>query len=371
MQVLGPQDNGDAPFRQTLANASICPRKVLLTLALHDLPAADPEHRRSRSIVHAGYGPLHQASEGRSPAERTSSQALGRVRAALVANAISATALVGPAVWIAWNHFTRGDAFDFVARVTAYRRALGEGTDESILARLIAYPIALAKELPEIAIPFAAALLLAAVPRLRPTIVARLRRHAAPLSLAAVQVVALAAALVKDGAPTHHPERAVLFPALAMAVFVADVAVGLAPKLPRALAYVAGAALFVRAAAIPLAGRASFAQRESEVAMGQVVANKTRPEAKILIEVTDYGYFAILASSGRPESFELDRDLDPRHPIVPPVFDDDADHIAWLRERGVDYLIGPRDESAPVELRFEGTITYPTKRHRISQVPRE
>ncbi len=135
--------------------------------------------------------------------------------------------MAGPVAWVVWNRFAHGEALHFVARVTAYRRALGEGANEGVLARLGAYPVAFAREMPEVVVPFAIAVAMAVVPQWRAAILARLQRSAAPLGLAAVQVAALATALVKDGAPTHHPERAVLFPALAMAVFVADVAVGI------------------------------------------------------------------------------------------------------------------------------------------------
>jgi hypothetical protein len=253
--------------------------------------------------------------------------------------------------------------------VTAYRRALGDTSNESILARLVAYPIALAKELPEVAIPFVVVGLLAAVPRLRPAIVMRLRRHAAPLTLAAVQIAALAVALVKDGAPTHHPERAVLFPALAMAVFVADVALALAPKLPRALAPIVGAGLFVRAAVTPLVAHDAFAHRESEVEIGALVAAKTPPGARVLIQNVDYGYFAIEAASGRPEAFELDRNLDPRDPVQAPAFIGDDDFGDWLRERHLDYVISPRDEKRPLGWRFHHSESFPTKGHALSKVP--
>jgi hypothetical protein len=301
----------------------------------------------------------------------------GAVRARAIAAALPASivAIAGPIAWIAWNRAAHGDALHFVARVTAYRRALGEGANESVLARLVAYPAALAAEMPEVAIPAALVLLAALVPRVRGAMAPRWKRHAAPLVLALVQIVALAAALVKDGAPTHHPERAVLFPALALVVMVSDAAVALAPDLLRSragmriAAVAAGLLLLGRAVATPIARRDAFAQRDSEVAMGALVSSKAPRDARIYLEATDYGYFAIFASSGRPESFVLDHDLDPRHPTERPIFATSQAFAAWLRERGFTYVVSPRQDGAPPASRFEGTASWPTKRHVLSAVP--
>ena len=49
-----------------------------------------------------------------------------------------------------------------------------------------------------------------------------LRPYRAPATLAALQIAALSAALVRDGAPTHHPERATLVGLLVLALVVGD-----------------------------------------------------------------------------------------------------------------------------------------------------
>ena len=301
------------------------------------------------------------------------------VRSRIAIASCSIVAIAGPALWIAWNRVAHGDPFHFVARVTAYRRALGEATNESVLARLAAYPVALAKEMPEVAILFVAALAIVAIPSHRRTIARTLRAHAAPLILAIVQIAALSVALVKDGAPTHHPERAVLFPAFAMALFVAHVAASLvAPatangpahgRVPRILVSAISAALFARAAATPLLDRSFYAHRESEVAMGRLVASAARPQDRALIEVTDYGYFAIEAASGRPEMFETDRVLDPRWGTAAPTYSSDDARLQDLRARGVAFVIDAPETAALRTPRFKDSLSKATERHRLSALP--
>lgn len=289
----------------------------------------------------------------------------------------SIVALAGPATWIAWNRVAHGDPFHFVARVTAYRRALGEASNESVIARLVAYPVALAKEMPEVAVPFVALVILVAAPRSRRVVVDRLRASGPVLALAGAQIAALSFALVKDGAPTHHPERAVLFPAFAMTLVIADVAIALTTRAEaplrsrwaRALAIACGAGLFTRAAAAPILDRSWYAHRESEVAMGRLVARETPADARVLIEVKDYGYFAIEASSGRPERFDTDRELDPRFRTAAPTYDSEAAFVRDLRARGFAFVIDAPDDDARGASRWEGAPSWRTERHRLSRVP--
>lgn len=319
-------------------------------------------------------GATERAGEAAEPASRPAPHGAGErpesLRNRTIASVlISLAAIAGPVAWIAWNRIAHGDALHFVARVTAYRRALGDATNEGVLARLVAYPVAFAREMPEVAVPFLAYLALAASPRIRAEIVVRLRRHRAPLLLAVVQIVALAAALVKDGAPTHHPERAVLFPAFVIAVFVSDAASSLTANIRPAIPLLLAAALLARAVMIPITKREAFAQRDSEVAIGALLRDKTKPSDRVMIEATDYGYFAVQAASGRPEMFELDRDLDPRHPSPPPGIEDPKEYAQWLRERHLDYLVSPLPVDGPVRLRFERGMVFATSRHALSQVP--
>ncbi|MEZ4295620.1 MAG: glycosyltransferase family 39 protein [Polyangiaceae bacterium] len=301
--------------------------------------------------------------------------------------AASLLAVAGPISWIAWNRLAHGDAFHFVARVTAYRRALGESASESMLARLVAYPGALVREMPEIVIPSLVVAVLAAMPSRRARVLPGLRACAAPLALAAVQVVALSLALVKDGAPTHHPERAVLFPALALVITCAATLphvlrrapttaltpAELAPSEepprtpPRSrIAWLAIAGvLLARAAVMPAVARAqgpaapglgphlvrlvtpreAFIDRSPEEDIGALAAREAPAGRPIFIAgVQDYAYFAIFAGSGRPDDFVLDREIDPRKP---PTDNTPAALARRLRESGATHVIARIDGAGP------------------------
>jgi len=67
-----------------------------------------------------------------------------------------------------------------------------------------------------------------------------------------------------------------------------------------------------------------------------------RPGQKVLAEVTDYGYLAILAGSGRPEDFIPDRSLDPRTTLARSSFESVALLDARVDEIGARAVVGRR-----------------------------
>jgi hypothetical protein len=224
-------------------------------------------------------------------------------RALLGAGAI---AIAGPLAWMVWNRVAHGDALHFLARVAAYRQALGAA--DGAAGRLWAYPVAMVREEPEIA-----ALLVIGAVTCGVGWKARLSPYARPAAMVAAQIAALSLAMIKDGAPTHHPERAVLAALL--------------------LAATAGGALFVHAArsraawkigailgGVVLAGaigrsgapREGFVHREDEEAAGRAAAAMAARGERVLVEVVDYGHLAVTAALGRPEDVEADRSVDPR-----------------------------------------------------------
>jgi Dolichyl-phosphate-mannose-protein mannosyltransferase len=254
--------------------------------------------------------------------------------------AAAALSLIGPIAWMAWNRHAHGDALHFVARVTAYRKALG-GEEPGALARLVAYPIALVREEPELFSALAVAIGLLALGGL-PALRARLGRFARPAALVAAQIAALSLAMVKDGAPTHHPERAVLLAMLLAALVLGDLAAALftAPLRVRVIAgalgisAIAGGVLVRRA--FPGEG---FTPRLSEAAIGRAARERMEPGDRALIEVADYGHLAIVAALGRPEDAVLDRSIDPRDPKVASSFDDQPALLARLAAVHVRYAI--------------------------------
>ena len=135
-------------------------------------------------------GSLQRSDPSPGPSTRTAR----RVSCALVA-------LAGPALWMAWNAHAHGSALHFLARVSTFRRAIG-AADVPVCDKLLDYPRALVEESPEAAVLGAcgaAGLLLHRDVR---------GRWAWPAGAALGVMVFLVLGDLGDGAPTHHPARA-------------------------------------------------------------------------------------------------------------------------------------------------------------------
>ncbi|AUX47179.1 hypothetical protein SOCE26_086910 [Sorangium cellulosum] len=278
---------------------------------------------------------------------------LGQGRAAQVKLAAAAlVALAGPVAWIAWNRVAHGEALHFLARVAAYRSALGP-RDDGTLVRLFAYPAAMVREEPELFLSLVALAVIAwrvrrragAAPAARPfpPLLRAALPYVLPGAVAAFQIAALSLALVRDGAPTHHPERATLLALLLVALAVGDLSVrafrGASPGVRRALAGAALGVLLIGLYYRPHLRREHFNPRSDEVAIGRAAAELSRPGASILLEVVDYGYLATLAALGRPGRVHPDRSIDPRDPPVRSSFDDRVSLARRAAEVGAAYLI--------------------------------
>jgi hypothetical protein len=132
-------------------------------------------------------------------------------RAHLVAAAIAA---IAPLAWMAWNAHAHGSPVHFFHRVSSFKRAIGEGSSDTTAALLL-YPRLLLKTRPELA---AAALL--GLLALRDEDVRR--RWLVPLACIGAQLAFLAIGNARDGAPAHHPERALLGVTVLAAMFAVD-----------------------------------------------------------------------------------------------------------------------------------------------------
>lgn len=223
----------------------------------------------------------------------------------------AALALAGPIAWLGWNRVRHGDALHFLARVAAYRQALGDG---GAPGRLLGYPLAMVREEPEIVALFAAAALVTLAGGGVRGVRERLAPYARPGLIAIALIAALSLAMLKDGAPTHHPERAVLAPLLLIAVaggaLSARALLTGGSRLARGLALAGAVAL---AAGIGRRGPGEgFMPRADEVALGRALATRAPPGEPALVEVADYGYLAVEAALGRPEDAVPDRSVDPR-----------------------------------------------------------
>jgi 4-amino-4-deoxy-L-arabinose transferase-like glycosyltransferase len=225
-------------------------------------------------------------------------------RASLFAAAL---ALLGPAVWSIWNAHAHGSPTHYLDRVAAYKQAIDQG---AIAERLTAYFLAVFRAEPEL---MAAATLLVWVAR--DALRTELRRWSRPVILLVVLLVTLTISSVKGGAPTHHPERALLALHLFVAIVVARAAV-LASRAellqPRhvviALLVFGGGIASLRAT---LLFKESVAHRRAELAIGREIRDTVPAGERVFLEVVDYGYFAVLAASERPWDFELSGKVDP------------------------------------------------------------
>ena len=284
-------------------------------LCVHDAARSPANSRRP---MRDGAGAVGTLSTGAARAPKGAARAPSREL--LLAAGL---ALLGPVLWVLWNHHAHGDALDFLARVTAYRRAaLGEG-GPGTLETLIAYPIAMMRHEPELAVLL---VVVAVAARVWAPTSLDARRWMRPAALAVLLVAGLSIASVRDGAPTHHPERAVLVVLLLAAVFAGGVGYSLGRRASvRARAGLGAAAVLVGGLGAawmrPSAGIGGFVQRQDEVAIGCAAGQSLRPGERVLVEVVDYGYFALMAAMGRPEDAVADRDLDPRLPQRPSSFE--------------------------------------------------
>jgi hypothetical protein len=221
--------------------------------------------------------------------------------------ACAAVAVAGPALWMAWNAYAHGSPVHFVARVTAFRRAIG-AADVPVHEKLLGFPRALVSEVPEAAVLGVcgvAGVLLSASLR---------RRWAGALGLAIAIVAFLVIGDLGDGAPTHHPARAlgaVAWILIGAGVDALGAALGsVAAPAGRwasglAATVVAGAwiaTLPARWAASP--GNTDYERRDAQVARGLELRRLDAPSATIT--PCQFEHFALLAAWGEPERARVD-----------------------------------------------------------------
>jgi hypothetical protein len=248
-----------------------------------------------------------------------------------VAAAAAAIALFAPLAWMAHNQLAHGDALHFAARVSAYREALGGGG-----AAGGSYMLDLARKEPELSV-LGAAVLLATPGAWRSALA---RRRAWLTSVALFATLSLSAAL--GASATHHPERSLLLLWLLLAIAV-GAGMRAALRGPSQLRFSLVALVALPLAALVLrpwyARIDAFIARNDEVALGETIAASGGAEP-VLLEVIDYGFYAVQAGSGHPERFVLDRSIDPRKPVVPSSFVSRAAVRARCRAAGAQSAVG-------------------------------
>ncbi len=217
-------------------------------------------------------------------------------------------AIAGPLLWMAWNSHAHGSAFHFVARVTAFRRAIG-AADVSMAEKVLGYPRALVEQTPEAAaLGLCGAMGLVANASLR-------RRWGWAAGAASALMAFLIAGDLGDGAPTHHPARALgsLWWVL-VAMGASAVAAGwhaVRGQRARIVATTgAAAALLGWCATLPprwrdAPGNGELERRDVQIARGLDLRARGVPAADVT--PCAFEHFALLAAWGEPERARMAR----------------------------------------------------------------
>ncbi|AKV00811.1 hypothetical protein AKJ09_07474 [Labilithrix luteola] len=214
---------------------------------------------------------------------------------------IIALVVLGPLGWMAWNAHAHGSAVHFFHRVSNFKRAIGEGSTDT-LGALLLYPRLLVAMRPDVLAAAACALPLLRRPEIR-------RAWSVPLLCAAAQLAFLAYGNARDGAPAHHAERALLGIVFILAMFAVD---ALGSTLP-ALATRARPAVYALMALLvvgwlmnlrPLFGEDIPATPDAENRDAQVAAGRALAADRVehvVVTPCAYEHFALIAAYGAPE----------------------------------------------------------------------
>ncbi|HEX2672416.1 MAG TPA: hypothetical protein VHM25_16155, partial [Polyangiaceae bacterium] len=221
----------------------------------------------------------------------------------------AALALAGPILWLGLGHLNHGEAWFFIGRVTAYRRALG-GNDNPLWRRLFEYPWALLWNALGLSVLFPIFFFMA-----RKTRTLDGPRYARCALALAAMLAFLILGSVRDGVPTHHAAR-VLLPLWFFGCVVAGreftrraTDAGGQRRVVIVLAAIASIPLFE---GVRLPTNEAFAQRALELEAGDAARMETK--LGLAIDTDDYGYFAVQTGFGTPIGTTVLDDHDPRRP---------------------------------------------------------
>lgn len=225
-------------------------------------------------------------------------------------------ALFFPLAWLLHGQHHYGDPFFFIKRVAEYKAALGAEAP-GLPSLIFGYPVAIVRNEPELCFATLAALCFGGT---------RLRWRR-PALLLGVQLLVLVVGDVRGGAPTHHPERAVLaiwlLSAVVLGAALGEIASALfsTDALPRGDtarvrrrlgAIVLGAALGPTLARPFWTRVGVFAPRRDELALGEAARQKIGPGETVAVATEDFGYFALMAGFAAPERCRVLSTHDPR-----------------------------------------------------------
>jgi hypothetical protein len=255
--------------------------------------------------------------------------------------AVSALPLMGPAWWIVHNRLAHGDAFSFLRRVSSYRAALGATGGEGL-----GYVLGVALGCPAVVAAVAGLVFVGFRGEHRSAIRTSLARML-PWGVAALLLLAfLVVGQLVGGAPTHHPERALLVVWLLGVFAVADLTAKVRP--PLWLAIVACALLAVD---YRLALADHGVDRRSEETIGTQLRSLVPKGERVHVATKDYGYFAVIAAFGRPSDVLVDRSHDPRLKDEPTILADRWSGPERLMSEDARWLVAPTGVVFPMVLR--------------------
>ena len=224
-------------------------------------------------------------------------------RTDLVALVLAAS---GPILWMAWNAHAHGSALHFFARVASYRQTMG-GAAVPASAKWLGYPRAFVRSAPAVA-AFAAVGALGLGNR------ETRARWALPLTAAGAMLAFLVYGDLRDGAPTHHPERALIALTWILAAFGVDGARAFGhaiawghSKREMLIAGVVTTVAITWLSALPVLwqnypGR-DDADRETQLERGRAL--RDAGAQAIVVTPCAYEHFALLAAFGAPERAEV------------------------------------------------------------------
>jgi hypothetical protein len=209
--------------------------------------------------------------------------------------ACALVAAAGPIAWMAWNAYVHGSPVHFLARVSAFRQAIG-AANLPVPEKLLGYPRALVEEVPEAAVLGACGVagLFAS---------AALRRRWGPAAWSAAAILAfLIVGDVRDGAPTHHPARALAPVAWVLVGMGVDaIALWRERRATRVASIAMGiawcASLPGRFSSAP--GRGDLERRDAQIARGLDLRARAVPAA--VVTPCSFEHFALIAAWGEPE----------------------------------------------------------------------
>ena len=239
-----------------------------------------------------------------------------RDRRSLVAAGV---ACAGPLLWMFWNAHAHGSATHFLDRVASFRRA-SQGV-EPVFDRVLHVPTAV--------VGVAGGLLWLAGAGIFGLADTKFRERWRLPAVATVGLLAfLIAGQVSDGAPTHHPERALVVLLWLLPAFGLDGAGVLWRRLlwgsPRREGMLVGTAMM----GLVLWGvqvveqwreppGATFAERrEEQIALGAAL----RGEPSLVVAPCAFEHFALIASFGAPERVLIGGQRTPQTPECPAVW---------------------------------------------------